>query len=71
LCTNQGFVLEESVWVAIRMLEERRNLLALMGTHAQEAGNMMIADENKERADDLDQHIEAMKFILNKLTEEL
>jgi two-component system chemotaxis response regulator CheB len=71
LYNNQGFVLEESVWVAIRMLEERRNLLALMGTHAGESGNIMIADENQQRANHLDQHIEAMKFILQKLTEEL
>jgi two-component system chemotaxis response regulator CheB len=71
LCNDQGFVLEESAWVAIRMLEERRNLLALMGTHAEEAGNAMMAEEYKQRSQGLVRHIDAMKFILLKLTDEL
>jgi two-component system chemotaxis response regulator CheB len=70
LCNDQGVVLEESVWVAIRMLEDRRNLLGLMSTHALESGNTMIAAENQRRSGDLNHHIDAMKFILLKLTEE-
>lgn len=67
----QGLHLEESVWISIRMLEERRNLLLLMGTHAQESENVELAQENKKRAQEMDLHIKRLKFILAKLTEDM
>jgi two-component system chemotaxis response regulator CheB len=67
----QGFHLEESVWVSIRMLEERYNLLLLMATHAKESGMAELAESNVSRATEIEKHIERLKFVLAKLTEDL
>jgi len=40
----QGLHLEESVWVSVRMLEERYNLLLLMADHAADAGQATVAN---------------------------
>jgi two-component system chemotaxis response regulator CheB len=65
---EQGINLEESVWVSVRMLEERRNLLSLLATDAENAGNLKLAIENQIRADEMGSHAEKMKIILSKLT---
>jgi two-component system chemotaxis response regulator CheB len=51
--------IEESLWVAIRMLEERRNLL----------GNMLNSakPDRIERASSLKVHIERLKDMLQKI----
>jgi two-component system chemotaxis response regulator CheB len=67
----QGLHLEESVWVSIRMLEERYNLLLLMATHAKESNMDEVAQSNVSRAAEMEKHIERLKVILAKLTEDL
>jgi two-component system chemotaxis response regulator CheB len=67
----QGLNLEESVWVSIRMLEERRNLLLLMAGHSEQANDEESADENRRRSAEMTAHIEAMKLVLSKLTEDV
>jgi two-component system, chemotaxis family, protein-glutamate methylesterase/glutaminase len=68
LYDEQGANLEESVWVSLRMLEERRNMLGLMATHAEQSGNLMLATENRKRSADMEKHIKALKVILSNFT---
>jgi two-component system chemotaxis response regulator CheB len=67
----QGLHLEESVWVSVRMLEERHNLLLLMVTHALENGREAMADSKRQQAAAMERHIAQLKLLLNKLTEDL
>lgn len=69
LYETQGLNLEESVWVSMRMLEERRNLLLLMATYAEKAGNDDLAFSNRNRADEMILHIKRLKVLLARLTE--
>jgi two-component system chemotaxis response regulator CheB len=59
--------LEESVWVSIRMLEERLNLLNLMATHSSEAGYKASAETHKKRAREAEKHLQALKVIQTNL----
>lgn len=61
---KQYEALEESVWISIRMMEERRNLLSTMATHARDAGNNALQVENIKRADAMNVHIERLKQML-------
>ena len=67
----QGLHLEESVWVSIRMLEERHNLLLLMADHAGEAGQVLLANAKKQHAAAIEKHVGQLKLLLSKLTEDL
>jgi two-component system chemotaxis response regulator CheB len=67
----QGLHLEESVWVSVRMLEERHNLLLLMASHARENGQEAMADSKQQQADAMEKHIRQLKLLLSKLTEDL
>jgi two-component system chemotaxis response regulator CheB len=67
----QGLHLEESVWVSVRMLEERHNLLLLMVTHALENGQEAIADSRRQQAAAMEKHIAQLKLLLYKLMEDL
>jgi two-component system chemotaxis response regulator CheB len=67
----QGLHLEESVWVSVRMLEERHNLLLLMADHAGEAGQELLAHAKKQQAAAIEIHIGQLKLLLSKLTEDL
>jgi two-component system chemotaxis response regulator CheB len=71
LYDEQGEHVEESIWVSVRMLEERRNLLLLMCSHAKEEGRAELADVNQLRADEMNKHIRRLKTVLSKLTEDL
>lgn len=71
LFDEQAVHLEESIWVSLRMMEERRNLLLLMGTRANEKENHEIALANQQRADHLNDHISRLKKFLSQLSEDL
>lgn len=64
LLEKQAEGLEESIWVSIRMLEERRNLLRRMAK--KQSGSSVTGSEldMNERADELRKHIERMKSLL-------
>lgn len=54
--------LEESMWVALRMLEERKNLLSSLYRHGDAPG----AGGQQERVDELKTHIDRLRqFLLN------
>src|ERR1700712_373646 len=67
----QGLHLEESVWVSIRMLEERHNLLRLVADHAAESGQSALANSKTEQSAAMGRHISQLKLLLSKLTEDL
>ena len=61
---RQKSVLESSLWVALRMLEERRQLLDKMGKQERERGWMFSASQKEDRAKELRVHIESLKLLL-------
>lgn len=69
LLKKQQESLEESVWVSIRMLEERRNLLLTMGKHAEESGKIDHALSYQEKANETTVHIERLKTLLGIVEE--
>jgi two-component system, chemotaxis family, protein-glutamate methylesterase/glutaminase len=72
LLTKQNEALEETLWVALRMMEERKSLLKKMAQEEQGKGWIKSASNKKGRAGELDQHIERLKQLLfdTKNTEE-
>lgn len=68
LLDKQGEEMEESIWVSIRMLEERRNLLLNMsGREKGGAGSALVSDYHR-RAADLAVHVERLKSFLISLS---
>jgi two-component system chemotaxis response regulator CheB len=68
LLEKQGEEMEESIWISIRMLEERRNLLLNMsGREKGGAGSDLLSDYRR-RADDLAVHVERLKSFLISLS---
>jgi two-component system chemotaxis response regulator CheB len=61
---RQGEVMESTLWVALRIMEERRNLLAKMAQNAREKGYSRMALENEKNSERLQVHIDRMKEIL-------
>jgi len=67
LLETQAENIEASVWVSIRMMEERKNLLKIMSKHEKESGNLQSSSSYSESADSIDVHIERLKNFLNSL----
>ncbi|HEX8575934.1 MAG TPA: chemotaxis protein CheB [Flavobacterium sp.] len=63
--------IEESVWVSIRMLEEKRNLLLLMATREDQSGDTQLAMAYQKRINEVSTHINRLKSFLIKLSEDL
>lgn len=61
---RQHETLENTLWVALRMMEERRQLLQKMAIEEQSRGWQRAASNKAERADELTVHIERLKQIL-------
>lgn len=62
LANSAQHQLEETLWVALRMMEERKNLLASMASHGAGYGN----GQQAERAEELKHHINRLReFLLN------
>lgn len=68
LAEKQNQELEESLWVSIRMLEERRNLLFVMAEGNN--GNTPIASSQRDRATELEIHIDRLKELLILISKE-
>jgi two-component system chemotaxis response regulator CheB len=62
--------LEESLWVSIRMLEERKNLLLMMAHRSRQTGDSNLENENHKRADTIGVHIERLKKLMITLEKE-
>lgn len=64
LLVKQSESLEATLWVALRMMEERRSLLARISEDETNKGWTRIGLANKQRVADLEKHIEKLKEIL-------
>jgi two-component system, chemotaxis family, protein-glutamate methylesterase/glutaminase len=61
---KQSDNVESTLWVALRMMEERKNLLDKMQAQAKDRGFMHYVNSNREKAEVLQQHIEQLKEML-------
>jgi len=64
LAEKQNEALEESLWVSVRMLEERRSLLLNIAGRENERYNEQTGVAYKQRAEELTIHIERLKALL-------
>ena len=64
LLLKQSHALEATLWVALRMMEERRTLLTKIGEEETAKGLTRIGHSHKQRASDLEIHIEKLKELL-------
>lgn len=63
--------IEESVWVSIRMLEEKENLLLLMAKRENADGEMVLSSFHEERLAEVRKHINRFRSLLSLLNEDL
>lgn len=56
--------LEDTFWVALRILEERRNLLSKMAEEEERKSWMKSSGNKRKRAEELEMHIQRLKDIL-------
>lgn len=63
--------IEESIWVSIRMLEEKENLLLLMARRENEEGVIEMSSYHEDRLADIRNHISRLKSFLVLLNEDL
>ncbi|QHL89219.1 chemotaxis protein CheB [Nibribacter ruber] len=56
--------LEETLWIAMRMLEERRTMLHAMAEQDRRKGHNNWSESQKERADELKLHISRIRQVL-------
>jgi two-component system chemotaxis response regulator CheB len=64
LLIRQSDALENTLWTALRMMEERKTLLDKMSKEESRKGWKLSADNKEERARDIQVHIERLKQIL-------
>jgi two-component system chemotaxis response regulator CheB len=64
LSQMQSEELEASLWVSIRIMEERRNFLNIIAGHEMEAGHKAASLETKNRALEVEIHIKRLKSVL-------
>jgi two-component system chemotaxis response regulator CheB len=64
LVETQAESIEASVWICIRMLEERKILLHTVAEHEEQDGNSAEAEQNAAKATDIQQHIDRLKALL-------
>ncbi len=64
LVVKQGEILESTLWTALRIMEERRNLLKKMEDDNNRKGLSKMATNYKEKGADIKFHVDKMKEIL-------
>ena len=64
LLIKQSESLEATMWVALRMMEERRMLLNKISEEENTKGLSRLANSHKQRATELEAHIEKLKELL-------
>jgi two-component system, chemotaxis family, protein-glutamate methylesterase/glutaminase len=64
LLFSQGHNIETTLWIALRMMEERKNLLTRMEDQARTRGFYRFAVDHKKKIEELEYHIEKMKGLL-------
>lgn len=64
LVIKQAEIFETTLWTALRIMEERRNLLKKLENDHNKKGLSTVAKSYKEKADGLQKHVDKMKEIL-------
>lgn len=64
LVLKQGEMFESTLWTALRILEERRTLLKKMEDDFMKKGISIMAGNYKERAEDMQVHVDKLKEVL-------
>jgi two-component system chemotaxis response regulator CheB len=64
LLLKQGEEVEDSLWFAIRSLEQRRTLLESLSAKYTKTGNTRTAAEYQKRKEEIEQHINNLKNVL-------
>lgn len=64
LLIRQTKALEDTLWIALRMMEERRSLLLKMADEEKRKGWQRSAQQKQDRIKDLQTHIERLKQVL-------
>ena len=64
LIIKQGEIFESTLWTALRIMEERRNLLKKMENDHAKKGLSSMAKNYKEKADEIQAHVDKMKEVL-------
>jgi len=64
LLIKQAEQLETTLWISLRIMEERRNLLNEMSNKVQKKGLKRIAEDQRQKAEQLEVHINKLKEIL-------
>ncbi len=64
LVIKQGEIFESTLWTALRIMEERRNLLMKLGDDHAKKGLSSMAKNYNDKADDIQVHVDKMKEVL-------
>lgn len=64
LLYKQAHNMESTLWVALRMMEERKNLLKKLEHQNRQRGFGRLADEHLQKGEELQQHIDQLKKLL-------
>lgn len=64
LARSQGEKIEDTLWIALRMMEERRHLLLKIANKEDMQGFRSLASQHYGQADDIELHIERLKEFL-------
>lgn len=64
LVIKQGEIFESTLWTALRIMEERRNLLIKLHVDHAKKGLTAISKNYKQKADDIQVHVNKMKEVL-------
>jgi two-component system chemotaxis response regulator CheB len=64
LLDSQAQKIEDTLWIALRMMEERRHLLLNMAGKDEKRGYQVLAGQHEERAREVALHIERLKEFL-------
>lgn len=66
LLQKQTEAIEDTLWIALRMMEEKKNLALKMETSYRTKGFTTMAAHSRERAKEMDVHIDRLRGILFK-----
>jgi two-component system chemotaxis response regulator CheB len=64
LVIKQGEVFESTLWIALRIMEERKTLLKKMEKDHAKRGSSILANTYKQKGEDIQGHVDKMKEVL-------
>jgi len=67
LVVKQAETASTTLWVALRMMEERKHLLRKLEVDYAQKGYSSLASDHHEKKDEMERHIDALKIMLSDL----